>query len=417
MNQSCPVCSRTFPTERSLSHHFRHRREAGDHPHITYEIAQEDARWAHLTEGVDYVRCLECGHRTVTLARHLKGEHGITADQYRVKHGDVPIRCDALKAKRSVAIANRPITKGDVKGVVCPSCGTSWQGSKYLGTIHDLRCEPCREREDWAGKTEPRDYVTCRACGYRAGNLTSHLQNNHPELVGKYRDVYQGALVIALGSKILDKVALRGLKRPVEFGRKVSRGKLACRYRHSLASRMLMSMSKKASDKMIRFGTTDLLRFRRRNGKVSLGDAIVGLGRSYQVVRRECLRHGIVYYNRLVSQGRFLALLSKILGASHHQEWSSDQFTNPRTGKRFRFDGYFPDLNLLVEFHGRQHYVYPTHYHHTEDEYLDLQWRDAEKNRQVLSTTSFRYLEVREDDPWQDEAFLRERLRAAGVPA
>jgi hypothetical protein len=152
----------------------------------------------------------------VTLARHLKGEHGITADQYRAKYGEgVPIRCEALKAKRGAAISARPITKGEQKSVVCPTCGGTWEGSKYLGTIHDLRCAPCRER-DWEGKSEPADFVTCRVCGYRAENLTSHVQNEHPTLIGTYRDTYPGAELVALRSPVRDKAAIRGVARTLD---------------------------------------------------------------------------------------------------------------------------------------------------------------------------------------------------------
>ena len=397
MSPTCPVCSRTFPTPQGLSHHFRHRREAGDAPHITYETAREDARWTPLTEGRDYVRCLECGHRTVTLARHLKGEHGITADQYRAKHGEgVPIRCDALKAKRGAAISARPIAKGEQKSVVCPTCGGTWEGSKYLGTIHDLRCDPCRER-DWEGKSEPADFVMCRVCGYRAENLTSHVQNDHPDLIGTYRDTYPGAEIVSLRSPIRDKAAIRGVPRTLGFRRK-------------------MSKSLKALNRILRLTPALLLGFRLKNGKVSLGAAMSGLGRSYSVVKRECLRNGLAYHNCLVSQDRFLGLLAKVIGAEPHREWSSDQLVNPRTERRFRFDGYFDGMGLLVELHGYQHYTFPNRYHRTEDDYLDARWRDDEKRRQVTASGAYRYLEVREDEPWQDKAYLRERLVDLGVP-
>jgi hypothetical protein len=50
-----------------------------------------------------------------------------------------------------------------------------------------------------------------------------------------------------------------------------------------------------------------------------------------------------------------------------------------------------------------------------EDEYLDARWRDDEKRRQVMASGTYRYLEVREDEPWQDEVYLRERLRSLGI--
>ena len=385
----CPVCTQSFNTPKGLPNHFRHRRDAGDALHIAYETAQEDARWADLTEGQDYVRCLECGHRTVTLARHLKGEHGITADQYRAKHGaGVPIRCDALKAKRGVAISARPITKGEQKSVVCPTCGGTWEGSKYLGTVHDLRCPVCRERE-WEGKSEPQDFVTCRVCGHRAENLTSHITKEHPALIGTYRETYPMALLWASSVKV-SRASLRGIRRSPQFRKRVSLGKT-------------LSLS---------YGA--LSRFRLQSGKVSLGGATSGLGHSYRVLRRECLRNGLKYHNCLVSQDKFLSILSRILGCDPHQEWSSDQFVNPRTGRRFKFDGYWESHNLLVEFQGYQHRVYPNRFHHTEEDFIDAQWRDEEKRRQV-AVGAYRYLEVHDNESWGDETYLRERLVALGI--
>lgn len=388
---TCPVCTKSFNTPKGLPNHFRHRRDAGDALHIAYETAQEDARWVGLTEGADYVRCLECGHRTVTLARHLKGEHSITADQYRAKHGShTPIRCDALKAKRGAAISARPITKGEVKQVSCPTCGGTWEGSKYLGTVHDLRCPVCRERE-WEGKSEPQDFVTCRVCGHRAENLTSHITKEHPTFVGTYRETYPGGHVWA--TKVQQtRRSLRGLRRSDEFRLRVSQGKT------------------------VSLGHGTLFKYRLKSGKVSLGGASSGLGHSYNVIRRECIRNGLAYHNCLVSQDRFLGILSRILGGDPHREWSSDMFVNPRSGRRFKFDGYWESHNLLVEFQGYQHRVYPNRFHRTEDDFIDAQWRDDEKRRQVAVGTH-RYLEVRDDEPWGDETYLRGRLRALGIPA
>jgi len=412
---TCPVCTQSFNTPKGLPNHFRHRRDAGDALHIAYETAQENARWEHLTEGADYVRCLECGHRTVTLARHLKGEHGITADQYRVKHGThTPIRCDALKAKRGAAISARPITKGEVKQVSCPTCGGTWEGSKYLGAVHDLRCPVCRERE-WEGKSEPQDFVTCRVCGHRAENLTSHITKDHPHLLGTYRNAYPGAELVALCSPVRDKMATRGVPRSFAFKLRVSQGKLASGFRHSARSRAMMSTSQKAVGRTVLLSMSVLGGFRLMNGKISVGKAMSGLGRCREVIRRECIRHGLAYHNCLVSQDRFLGILSRILGCEPHREWSSDMFVNPRSGRRFKFDGYWESHNLLVEFQGYQHRVYPNRFHHTEEDFIDAQWRDDEKRRQVAVGTH-RYLEVHDHEPWGDETYLRERLRALGLP-
>lgn len=157
---SCPVCSQPAKGARGLATHFRHRREAGDEAHLHHALQLEEARWSGLIEGKDFVRCLVCGHRAETLARHLKAEHGISADQYREAYGkSVPIRSSALRDKRSVAISKRPIALGGKKTITCPSCLETWEGSKHLAEgTHDFRCGKCRSAAEdlkWAGKSEP----------------------------------------------------------------------------------------------------------------------------------------------------------------------------------------------------------------------------------------------------------------------
>jgi hypothetical protein len=109
-----------------------------------------------------------------------------------------------------------------------------------------------------------------------------------------------------------------------------------------------------------------------------------------------------------------MGLIEKILGMPYHCEWSSEHFVNPVSGRKFRFDGYFESLNLIVEFNGPQHRVYPNRYHVTDEDFHDLQWRDAEKARQVLASGTLHYLVVHDNEPWEDETYLRGRLRALG---
>jgi predicted transcriptional regulator len=400
---SCPVCGLVAKDKKGLATHFRHRREAGDLAHPEFLAHQEEAQWDGKIEGTDYVRCLSCGLRTLTLARHLKAAHKISADEYRTIYGPkAKIRCDSLTDRRSIAIAARVLRKGEKKTVFCPSCGESWEGSKYLvpGT-HDFRCDRCRTQEEaaseverWVGKSEPEDYVTCRACGYRAENLTSHLQSIHPELLGTYREVYLGALINALISGVRDKTMIRGVPRSEEFAQKVSAGKVT------------------------QFSVEDYLPFRMKNGKVSVGRASQGLGKCESAIRRECVRLGLPSYRWGVCQDRFLGTLSKLLGCEYEAQWTSPLFVNPKSNRRFKFDGFFEDIGLLVEFQGHQHYTFPNRFHSPSHEttYLECRERDAEKRRQVLADGRYKYLEVREDQSWDDLEYLQGRLTEIGTP-
>ena len=52
----------------------------------------------------DYVVCLECGFRAVTLRRHVRVQHGLTSDEYQKRWGlksDHPLTAPAYSERRS----------------------------------------------------------------------------------------------------------------------------------------------------------------------------------------------------------------------------------------------------------------------------------------------------------------------------
>ena len=176
----------------------------------------------------ELVTCSICGHQAVTLARHLKASHGVTADVYRARYPGARVRSEACEANRKSAISKSHKDKprsGLKKTVTCPSCGTGVEvGLTFAYSIHDARCQKCRKSEEdresdtkWATKVEGPDYVTCVKCGIRADNLTSHVQNEHPELVGCYP-----GQILASNSKVRDKTYLKGRKLSDEVKAKMS---------------------------------------------------------------------------------------------------------------------------------------------------------------------------------------------------
>ncbi|MFA6234620.1 MAG: MucR family transcriptional regulator [Bacteroidota bacterium] len=459
-DRSCPVCGLLVEGAKGLGMHFRHRREAGDQIHISYQEAKSEAKWTDLTPNLDYVICLECGHRAETLAGHLKASHGINAVEYKKKHGlSVRIRSLRLEGTRSIAAKNRKggFGKGSQKIVTCPSCGESWEGSKFLcPDVHDLRCNPCKEKADakdeafrWENKIETSDYVICLECEYRAENLTSHLQHRHPG----YRERHPEGEIVARCSAVRDKSALKGLVRPPEFGQKIRESKLLgltmedflpffedngtvdqremlkiikCgwptlkSYMDDLGlkpTRKYLEASKEAHRVILT--TQQLGLFKLGNGKISLAKAMLGTGYCKVTIKKECVRLGLRCAYANVAQLKCLTAISEALGSLPFQmEWSQERFTNRETGHRFRFDGYFSDVNLVVEFQGHQHYLFPNAYMRNESyrpEWEKLKERDRVKREMIENSQDLIYLEVFEDEPYTDISYLRSRLIQLGI--
>jgi len=139
----CSICGFTVANVRGLASHFRH--QASTHP--DYKVWAADQKWKGKTEDEDFVRCRECGFRSASLARHLKSAHGITADQYRVKHGsDALTRNHRTEAKRRAGIKAahaRTDRKGLTKVAPCIGCGADTVIALFAMASVAV-CEPCR---------------------------------------------------------------------------------------------------------------------------------------------------------------------------------------------------------------------------------------------------------------------------------
>ncbi len=401
--------------------------------------------WVGKIEGKDFVRCQVCGLKATTLATHLR-KHGLKAPEYRAQFPGARIRSEATEAKRKEAIkqahAQRP-TKGAKKLVVCPECEAEHEVSRF--DRKDSLCPGCRVQREayrWEGFEEGEDFVTCVKCGYRAENLTSHVQNAHPDLTGRYPGT-----IMAQNCAARDKTALKGKPLSPKTREKMSRN----------AGRWNKGLTKKTDERVVRCadrpegfeswakgGTKEtseaikrrgqalsktratrhwtnkteviltrdqLLKFRLKNGKVSVGKAMAALGHAFVTIRRECRRHKLPRSHTNVAEHFVMETISRLLdGAEYTSEWSSMYFVNPETGRRFRFDGYFPDQDLLVEFHGRQHWEPVKFYENNGVAFEALQRRDRLKETLVEAHSSLTLLVIREDEPWQDEQHLWVRL-------
>jgi len=360
------------------------------------------------------------------------------------------------------------------------------------------------EEEEWAGKVEGEDFVTCLGCKHRADSLVTHVRNAHPE----WKGCYPGPIVAAR-SRLRDKAYLLGRKHSDETRAKMSAN--AGRWAKGLTKetdpriaraaeamlgrpswskgltketdpilrraaekqslsrtgvpndaarldltsvdftpyldetgavdRRMMSeelgicertlgkymetlglrsstkyVDARTERRIIRLEKAELEKFKLGNGKVVIAQAMAALGRDFKVIKRECERHGLETFTHRVRQTLCLEAVSKALGgASYEQEWKSRRFVNPRTGHRFRFDGFFPAFHLVVEFHGHQHWTFPSIYVKDLEIYVALRERDRIKENLIHADPVLRYFVVREDEPYADIDYLRERLLDEGI--
>jgi hypothetical protein len=180
-------------------------------------------------------------------------------------------------------------------------------------------------------------------------------------------------------------------------------------------------IKERAENATIRLDKETLQQYALKNGKVSIAKAMRGTGHCFSVVARECERNGLETFHRRIRQTLCMEAVSEALGGiSYVMEWERVKFSNPKTGRRFRFDGYFEACKLVVEFHGHQHYMFPNAFlpdESYEQEYLAMRWRDRVKREMIEADPVLVYMEIREDEPFEDVGYLRGRLLEMGVLA
>ena len=431
----CPICGFKVANLRGLASHFRHNPDT----HPDYKVWSANRKWEGKSEPHDYVTCRECGFKGTTLATHLR-THGLTADQYREKHGqDALIRCEAVTNKRKGAISKarkKYAAKYDgIKQITCQSCGVLFDDHKLSSATTCSKCKEAQAESRWEGLSEPEDYVTCLDCGYRGVSLSSHLQHS----CFGYRERHPDALIEALTSK--NKTKLIGVVRTQEFKDKVREAKslnLTAKdfepfleddgtvdHRKAMevlgvSDRVISIYIKKSGLQLTEKYLANKLRtidpipkeviesclF--KNGKVSLSRLVKKTGYAWITCKKQCIEQG---YKTSKHEKQYVCMetLSEALGLPCEMEWSDPAFTNPKTGRRFKYDGFFPDIGLVVEFHGHQHFEFPNAFQRKPEQlekWLEMMDRDKAK-RDHITNSEYSYLEIRFDEPYDDVEYLK----------
>lgn len=358
-DQECPICNLRFVGKKGLAHHF----------------AMAHADWVEVrkkeklgVEGVDHILCLECGYRSANLLKHLETAHHWTPTDYLKKYPGVRWRTETVENRWREAhqyqIDNRESQKGKKRTKSCPECGQQFVASLFA--VEDTRCDECKAEEAlfrWVGKKEPEDFVSCRLCGHRAEFLLSHIRMTHD--YGGYLRQFPDALLTSLNA---------GQRLP-------SNNKLV------LAQNQLQP-------------------FMDGNGHVIAAAAATFFNCAQSRIRRICSDFGLKTRSRIAWQKAVLDIAADHLQEAYEPEFSDERIVSFVTGRMFRFDGYFPRRNLLLEAHGNQHFYFVASWHQTRERFEELQALDRAKVKRAQEL-GYDVKIVRYNDPIHDSEFWR----------
>lgn len=403
-DRTCPVCGLGCVGEKGLSGHMARPQHGDPEAHRAYLEAQAEAEWAGKQEGQDYLRCRLCGHRGVRIDGHLRAEHDLSVEAYRARFNGAEVQADALREARAEQArqAHRESPrKGQTRTVPCSSCGAPRTvGLTFAPTTHETRCPDCVEAE------RPKATSMVRVSPLKGRTISPETRAKMAANAGRWN--------AGLTKDTDERVASHAAKMA---GRRSWRHGLTKETHTGVRSTSVKMQSVRAikfwtNGNEVSLSPEQLLPFALKNGKISVGRAIVGLGHAFVTIRRECAKHGLPISHTAVSQAIFLETLAEVLETSSYEtEWNDGTFINPRTGGRFRFDGFFPEYRLLCEFQGSQHYDPASVWFFEEGStYEELVERDREKARQVREDGRFRLFIIREDEPYADPDYLRARL-------
>ena len=442
--QTCPVCHLPIvPTEQGLLKHIRNKAKNrwGQNAHglwlQTYKETQKLKTDQSLMESIDFVICSICGKKMRSLSSHIR-THGLNIQEYRNRFGDVPVDSKKVIEAKHLSLASVLSTRTNMtRSTVRP---------KELKPRPRLPAPPPRDLSKLGG-SEPDDYVTCRVCGSQMFALGSHIARWHPEFRETYRTQFPESFTQARrlklgspkGSVFTDEAKRKSSDKQrikiepeviqqfkledgsIDHRRLASHTKLSAK----IVKRSILESGLAPTDcylnhlSPLRVVLTqqDFDPYRLKNGKVAIIKASLGLGYNHRTLQKECIRLGISIAHKMVAQELCLEVISRVLGGSPFTlEWNPPGCLNPETGGKLRFDGYFREYHLLVEYQGFQHSVFPNIYHGENREKFDeMQRRDRLKVDFVSASEMYKLMVINEVDPWEDTKYIQKKLQETGI--
>lgn len=109
-----------------------------------------------------------------------------------------------------------------------------------------------------------------------------------------------------------------------------------------------------------------------------------------------------------ITEKIFLEKLKKILSCDYERNKTWDWLIGINN-KHLNFDGYFKDVNLVVEFDGKHHRT-PVANFGGYERFIKDQKNDAVKEK-LVQENGYKFLRVSSKENWQEEEYLKEKLR------
>jgi transposase-like protein len=309
-------------------------------------------------------------------------------------HSEAGIRAGfARKGKKYLSeetIRVREVSRGVDRR--CPVCDVGCVGdqalknhmSRFGDEAHKISLKILFEEQEilkWKNLKEGIDYVVCKECGLRGGNLTHHLYL-HGLDIQTYRKKWPEAAV----------------------------------WSAKAISRHHESLLESSTEQAYSWTVEDLKPFADETGAIIVAKAAIGLGAAPITILHYCRKLGLSTRNKLAWQRLVLDKVAEVLGSKYKWEWSDSRLINSDTGRPYNYDGYFPDHNLIIEAHGDQHFRFSESWHGTVEEFHRQRAVDESKKK-LAQDLGFKIIVVRQTDPVHDDAFWtaliggEERLR------
>jgi hypothetical protein len=337
----------------------------------------------------------------------------------------------------------------------CKRCNEELIVSKYALNDFDRYCDSCKialNNEKFIG-IKDIDYVECPGCGFRSKSLEGHYRKDNggmnswkkceytrKELIKQFGDFrifcknsdlkakntrrqnswYKNRkkTIKQMSKSFLKHIDLKGkTKKSSAIIRKMcetkqkhfadgtvqphNKGKTKESYKPlvNAGRNIVVARKLKFWRSNVRIIPLEVLeQFKNEKGEIVVSKVLANIKISFQTLIKNIKHYNLKYQTKSkIFQETTLKRISDLIHSDYISEVTFKKLNKPTDGKHHRFDGYFPEENLLVEVQGYQHYNFPNNYHKTLEAFETQKENDEYKKQKALEH-GFKFLEIKDSD-------------------